>query len=61
MKTFWVLISYTTVNDTEIDKRYETFRVARNRERERERERGRERKRQAVSQMFRFGSKFFAY
>jgi hypothetical protein len=59
MKTFWVLISYPTVNDTEIDKRYETFRVARNRERERER--GRERKRQAVSQMFMFGSKFFAY
>jgi len=27
MKTFWVLISYPTVNDTEIDKRYETFRV----------------------------------
>ena len=42
MKTFWVLISYTTVNDTEIDKRYETFRVARNRERERERKRERE-------------------
>ena len=42
MKTFWVLISYTTVNDTEIDKRYETFRVARNREREREREREKE-------------------
>ena len=42
MKTFWVLISYATVNDTEIDKRYETFRVARNREREREREREKE-------------------
>ena len=58
MKTFWVLISYPTVNDTEIDKRYETFRVARNRERERER--GRERKRQTVSKMFRFDSKVFA-
>jgi hypothetical protein len=45
MKTFWVLISYTTVNDTEIDKRYETFRVARNREREREKEGERERDR----------------
>ena len=45
MKTFWVWISYPTVMDTEIDKRYETFRVARNREREREKEGERERDR----------------